>query len=120
MDDFDNLSEDDINQLMQLGVAPEQLQQLQTQMATSQKIRDRRAPQGTDTGRVYVAASPLEHMAYALQGIKAGKDIDRDRAEQQKILAQQIRGRSLYFNKMNEISPVTPSVSRQGPPPGGY
>lgn len=120
MEDLNNLSEDDIQQLMQLGVAPDQLDMLKTQMESAQKLRDRKAPQGYDTGRVYVAASPLEHLAYAMQGIKAGKEIDRDRAAQQKILAQQVRGRSTFFNKMNEISPVDVSVSRQGPPPGGY
>jgi hypothetical protein len=109
MDDFSNLSEEDIQQLMELGIAPDQLESLNTQIASAQKLRDRRAPQGTDTGRVYVAASPLEHLAYAMQGIKAGKDIDKSRAEQQKILAQQVRGRGLYFNKMMK-PPMDPNV----------
>lgn len=120
MEDFSNLSEEDIQQLMELGIAPDQLESLNTQIASAQKLRDRRAPQGTDTGRMYVAASPLEHIAYAMQGIKAGKDIDKARAEQQKILAQQVRGRGTYFNRMNEIDPMEIGVHRQGPPPGGY
>ncbi len=120
MEDFDNLSEEDIQQLMELGILPDQLQGLQTQMESAQKLRDRRAPTGTDTGRVYVAASPLEHAAYALQGIKAGKDLDKLRAEQQALLKKQTAGRGTYFNRMNEIQPVDPSVMRQGPPPGGY
>lgn len=120
MGDFEGLDDETLQQLMELGIIPEQLDQLKQQMAQSQKIRDRGAPKGTDTGRVYVAASPLEHAAYAMQGIKAGKDMDRDRLAQQKLLADQIRGRSAYFNKMNQIQPVSPSVMRQGPPPGGY
>lgn len=118
--DFSNLSEEDIQQLMELGIIPDQMQGLQTQMESAQKLRDRRAPQGTDTGRVYVAASPLEHAAYAMQGIKAGKDLDRLRAQQQALLEKQVSGRSRFFNSMNEIDPVDISVHKQGPPPGGY
>lgn len=108
MDDFQNLSEEDIQQLMELGIIPDQLESLSSQIKTAQGLRDRRAPQGTDTGRVYVAASPLEHLSYALQGIKAGKDINKARAEQQKLLAEQVRGRGMFFNRMrNPIDPQT-------------
>jgi len=120
MDDFSNLSEEDIAQLMELGILPDQLEELQSQMQSAQKLRDRRAPQGYDTGRMYVAASPLEHAAYAMQGIKAGKDLDRMRAEQQALLKKQVAGRSNYFNSMNELTPYEIGVQRQGPPPGGY
>lgn len=120
MEDFENLSDEDIQQLMELGIIPDQLEGLKGQMETAEKLRSRRGPQGTDTGRVYVAASPLEHLSYALQGMKAGKDLDRMRAEQQALLKKQASGRSTYFNRMNEIQPVDPSVMRQGPPPGGY
>jgi hypothetical protein len=107
MEDLANLSEEDIQQLMELGVIPDQQSSLNDQIQQAQKIRNRGAPQGYDTGRVYVAANPLEHLAYALQGIKAGRDIDKARSEQQKLLAQQIRGRSNFFNKMKQpaISP---------------
>jgi uncharacterized protein with von Willebrand factor type A (vWA) domain len=121
MDGFENLNDEDIQQLMALGIIPEQMEGLKSQMQTAQSLRDRGPPKGTDTGRVYVAANPLEHLAYALEGMKAGKEIDRSRAEQQKLLAEQIRGRGKYFNRMNDISPVQTTVGpMQEPPPGGY
>lgn len=104
MEDFENLTEEDIQQLMELGILPDQLQSLQSQIDTAQALRDREAPRGQRVGPsgVYVAASPLEHLSYALQGIKAGKDIDRLRQDQQRILAEQVRGRSRYFGKLND------------------
>lgn len=101
--DADNLSDEDIQQLVALGIIPDQQKDLDSQMATAQAIRDKGAPQGQySRGGVYTAASPLEHIAYAAQGIKAGHDLNKLRGEQQKLLAQQIRGRSKYFNKFRD------------------
>lgn len=102
MDDLSNLSEADIMQLMELGIIPPQLEDLKQQMSLAQNIRDREAPGGTYAGRVYVADSPLKHAAFALQGIKAGKDIDKARLEQQKLLAKQVAGRGTFFNKYRQ------------------
>lgn len=113
MEGFENLSQDDLDQLMQLGIIDPQMTSMDKQMEIAQKLRDRKPPQGTDTGRVYVAASPLEHLSYALNGIKAGRDIDKLRTEQQKLLAEQVRGRSKYFSKLNDpLQPVEPSVRK--------
>lgn len=100
MDDFSDLTDEDIQALMELGVIPEQSQGLQSQMEQAQYLRNRKGPQGTDTGRVYVAANPLEHLAHALTGIKAGKELDRLRGEQQDLLSQQVAGRKLFFDKL--------------------
>jgi hypothetical protein len=100
MDDFENLSEEDIQALMELGIIPDEYQGLQEQIEQAQKLRNREGPQGTHTGRVYVAASPLEHLSHTLQGMKAGKDLDRMRAEQQALLQRQVSGRGKYFNRL--------------------
>lgn len=100
MDDFENLTEEDIAALMELGIVPDQLGSLQEQIDQAERLRYRKGPEGTHTGRVYVAASPLEHIAHAMQGIKAGKDLDRMRAEQQALLGKQVSGRSRYFNRL--------------------
>jgi hypothetical protein len=102
MDDLANLSEQDIMQLMELGIIPPQLEDLKQQMSIAQSLRDREAPGGTYAGRVYVADSPLKHAAYAMQGIKAGRDIDKARLEQQKLLAKQVAGRGMFFNKYRQ------------------
>lgn len=100
MDDFENLDPEVLQQLMELGIIDPQMKSLDEQITTAQAIRGRRSPEGTHTGRVYVAASPLEHAAYAMQGIKAGKDMDKARLEQQKLLAQQVRGRQSFFDAL--------------------
>jgi len=109
MEDFENLDPEVIQQLMELGIIDPQMESLQGQIKTAQDIRGRGAPKGTDTGRVYVAANPLEHLAYALNGIKAGKDIDKARIEQQKLLADQVRGRKSFFDEYRR-KPVVPGM----------
>lgn len=104
MDGFENLSDEDIQALMELGVIPDQQKGLDEQIATAQSIKDRKSPQGRTVGPsgVYVASSPLEHAVYAAQGIMAGRDMDKRRKEQQDLLIKQIKGRSKYFQKMND------------------
>lgn len=99
---FEGLSDEDIQALMELGVLPDQQKSLDDQITTAQTIRDRKAPRGQTVGpdNVYVASSPLEHAAYAAQGIMAGRDIKNARLQQQEILAKQIKGRASYFQKM--------------------
>lgn len=111
MDDFNNLSEEDLQQLMALGVIPDQQSSLEDQIQQAQLIRNRQAPKGYDTGRVYVAANPLEHLARALQGIQAGRELKNLRSEQQKLLAEQIRGRKMFFDRMRTPA-VSPEIQR--------
>lgn len=112
MEDFENITDEEAQMLMELGIIPEQLDSLSSQIDQAQKLRNRKGPEGTYAGRVYVAANPLEHIAHAVQGIKAGRDIDRMRAEQQALLQRQVAGRSSYLDKLREIQPVEPSVRR--------
>lgn len=100
MDDLDNLSEEDLQKLLELGSVPNEQSSLNDQIKQAQMLRNRQAPQGTDTGRVYVASSPLEHMAYAIQGIKAGRDLKNLRAQQQDLLKQQTQGRLSYMDAL--------------------
>lgn len=102
MEDFEGLSDEDIQALMELGVIPDQQKSLDSQIEIAQALKDRKAPRGQTVGPsgVYVAASPLEHAAYAAQGIMAGRDMKKARLEQQSLLAKQIKGRSKYFQKM--------------------
>jgi hypothetical protein len=100
MDDLDNLTEDQLQELMNLGIIPDQQTSLDEQINQAQRVRNREAPRGYDTGRVYVAASPLEHLAYALNGIKAEKDLKNLRSEQQGLLSQQASGRMTYLDAL--------------------
>ena len=44
-------------------------------------------PTGTDTGRTYVAANPLEHMAAGLRAFKGNRDVRDARREQKEMSA---------------------------------
>lgn len=101
MDDFTNLTDDQIQQLIQLGVIPDEQTDLQKQMDQADALRYASAPEGRYVrGGLYVAASPLEHIARAAQGIKAGRDLDRLRDQQQSLLQQQVSGRQAFLDAL--------------------
>lgn len=99
MDDLSNLSDEQIQQLMQLGIIPDEQNELQKQMEQAQSLKTAAAPQGaTVRNGIYVAASPLEHIARVAQGIKASKELDKLRDQQQSLLQDQVSGRQSYFD----------------------
>lgn len=99
MDDFTDLTDEQIQQLIALGIIPEEQESLQKQMDQAQALRDAQAPQGSySRGGIYVAASPLEHIARVAQGIKAGRDLQKMYERQQELFGQQVSGRQSYFD----------------------
>ncbi len=101
MDDFENLDDDQIQQLMELGIIPDQSNVLQSQIEQAQKLRNAEGPQGqTVRSGIYVAASPLEHIARVMQGMKAQKDLDRLYGEQQGLFSQQVQGRQAFVDAL--------------------
>lgn len=97
MEDLDNLSEEDLQKLISLGVIPDEQSSLEDQIKQAQMVRNRQGPEGTYTRGMYVAASPLEHIARAMEGIKAGRDLKDLRSQQQGLLQQQNEGRMSYM-----------------------
>lgn len=107
MDDFENLDDDQIQQLIALGVIPDQQNDLKKQMDQAQALRYAEAPQGSySRGGIYVAASPLEHMARVMQGIKAGKDLEKLRDQQQSVLQNQVEGRQSFLDALRNRTRV--------------
>lgn len=100
MDDLDNLSEEDLQKLIGMGIIPDEQASLEDQIKQAQMVRNRSGPEGTYTRGMYVAASPLEHIAHAMEGIKAGKDLKNLRAQQQGLLEQQNQGRMSYLEAL--------------------
>lgn len=103
MDDFldlEGLSEEELQQLMDLGVLDDQGNLLGEQLAQAQAVRNSPGPEGRDSGRVYTAASPIEHAVHAWQGIKAGKDIEKIGQQQQGLLAEQGAGRKTFLDAL--------------------
>lgn len=101
MDDFENLTDDQIQQLIALGVIPEEQDVLQQQIKQAQALRNADAPQGSySRGGVYVAASPLEHIARVAQGIKAQSDLKNLYQQQQDQFGQQVEARQTFLDAL--------------------
>jgi len=103
MDDFlsvEDLTEEDINAILGLGTAEDEAAQLENQLAMANKLRYQSGPEGRGYGGIYTAASPLEHAAYAWQGIEAKKDAEKLGAEQDALMQRQTDARQKFFDAM--------------------
>lgn len=97
----DNMSDEEIEQLIALGIIPDQQNALQQQMAIAEKLRYGPGPQMRgEGGRVQTAAHPLEFIMQALQGRKAGKELDVLRQKNDELLQQQVKGRGVFFDRL--------------------
>jgi hypothetical protein len=98
----DEVSEEELLQLMGLGVIPDQQNLLKDQMAEANALRDksRAGPQMRGNSRVQTAANPLEFLSSYLGDRKAGKELDSLRKQQNDLLQQQVKGRSAYYNAL--------------------
>ncbi len=99
-DPLADLTEDEISQLMELGVIPEEQKSLAEQLFQARELRYGQGPQGIDSGRIFTAANPLEHAVHAYQGIKAGRQIDELLKKQQENLLKQTEGRSAFLKAL--------------------
>lgn len=99
-DPLAELSEDEIAQLMELGAIPAEQASLAESLSQARALRNREGPQGIDTGRVYTAASPIEHAVRAYEGIKAGRQIDDLLKKQQENLLKQTEGRTAFLKAL--------------------
>jgi len=50
---------------------------LDEQMAKAEALRNAPGPEGRDSGRVYTAANPLEHIGAGIQKYRAGRDMQQ-------------------------------------------
>lgn len=107
MDDLENLSDDQVQQLIALGIIPDEQNALQQQIEQAQALRDAQAPQGSySRSGIYVAASPLEHIARAAQGIKAQHDLKKLYEQQQGLFGEQVAGRQTYLDALRNRTRV--------------
>jgi hypothetical protein len=113
-DPLADLSEEEIAQLMELGALPTEQSQLASSLSQATALRNKKGPQGTDTGRVYTAASPIEHAVHAWQGIKAGKEMDSILKKQQENLLKQTEGRTAFLKALRR-KPKTIGIEEYEP-----
>jgi hypothetical protein len=99
MDNFneEDLTDEEIQQLVALGIIPEQMDENARQMQMSEQLRYQAAPEGRDSGRVYTAANPMEHIGSVMEKYNAQKQIGKLGEERSGMLNQQARDRKLYY-----------------------
>lgn len=118
---IEDLDEETINQILGLGGLEDKKSSLAQQLEQAQSIRNRPGPEGRGYAGVYTAANPLEHITSAVQGIKAGRDMDRIIEQQNELLQEQTAGRKQFLDalmKQKNVIRGTPiNPSEYGPQP---
>lgn len=114
--DAEELTDEQIRQLMELGIIPDQQSALQDQMRMAQELRYNNAPEMRGNGRVQTAANPLEFLAAGMQSYKAGKELEEIKKRQAELLDKQVQGRSLYYKNLRrpQLPPTQPDVPLDG------
>ena len=110
------MTDEQLQQLMELGIIPDQQGQLSEQMALAQKLRHGNTPQMRQGSRVSTAAHPLEFLAAGLEGHKAGKQMEELSKQQAELLRKQVEGRKLFFQQLQG----QPQVQAQPPEAGEW
>lgn len=96
---MDEMSDEDIQELIALGVIPEEQQALAGQLERANALRDRAmaGPEMRGNSRIQTAANPLEFLVSGLQGYRAGKDAESIQAQQAELLRRQAAGRNKFM-----------------------
>lgn len=111
---LDDMSDEELEQLIALGIIPDKQSILDQQIKTAEQLRYGNKPEMRHGGRVSTAAHPLEFLAAGLEGHKAGKQLEELRKKQEELLQQQVLGRKTFFDRLR--SPSQPPGL--GPMPG--
>jgi hypothetical protein len=96
--DTSNMSEEDIQKLVELGVLDEDMAENKRQMELADKLRYAEAPEGRNSGRVYTAANPLEHVGHLMQQYRAGKKEEELEKARVGIGEKQTSARKSYWD----------------------
>ncbi len=95
-----DLSDEDIAQLIQLGVIPEEQAALLKQQQQAQMLQQRPGPEMRGNGRVQTAANPLEFIGAGLQQYAGMRKEKQATGKLDELRKQQLMGRQLYANKL--------------------
>lgn len=116
---LENMTPEQIQQLVALGIIPDQMAGMDKQMEYANQLRSTPTPEMYGNGRVMVAANPMEHIAAGLQRYKGMKDMKELQAQQEALRKDQTAGRSKFFEAWLQAQrggtpPIAPGV---GTPP---
>lgn len=99
MEDF---SPEELQALMALGIMPEELSGLDSQIAQAQALRDSPMPQGQMAGRVHVAPSILQFAATGLDRYRGMKDLKGLQGQRKGLLDKTTDARMLYAEALRK------------------
>lgn len=102
MDDTD-MTDEQLQQLTQLGIIPDKQKTLENQMKIAQALRYQQSPgmSGNWGSRVQTAASPLAMIAHMAQQYQGGQQMKQNQAKQDALLDQQAKGRFMMAKLLN-------------------
>lgn len=99
---MNELTEEEIAQLMELGIIPEELQQAQADMALANRRKTTPMPKGRNVrGNIYVAANPLEFLGAGMERYRGQQEMDKARQLAEALRRKQVAGRGVYWNAYN-------------------
>lgn len=99
---MDDLSPEVLQQLIELGVIPEEQAQLLKQMQSAQQLRDTPIPKGGMAGRVYVA-DPLGSMAAGVDRYMGNKQMNKLSGEYDQTMDKQTAARTKYAQMIQQL-----------------
>jgi hypothetical protein len=117
------LTAEQVLKLVELGVLDDETADLLQQREMAEIRSLRRQPEGRDTGRVYVAASPLEHIGHYMQYRRAEKEKKTIKDDLAVIRAEQAKRRGQYADILlgggtyGGTPPAQMPPRNMGPPP---
>jgi len=106
------LTDEQIEEIMQLGALQGQQGLAQTQYERAQALRNAPGPRGRWTGRIYRHAHPLEHISHGIDRTMGAIEAEKQMKRQEQILAEQARLRGAMMRGMMQRQP------QQQPPVG--
>jgi hypothetical protein len=96
--DTSQMSEEDIQKLVELGVLDEDMVENKRQMELADKLRYGAGPEGRNSGRVYTAANPMEHIGHAMEQYNAIQEQKALKKERAGIGEKQTTARKSYWD----------------------
>lgn len=110
--DLENLSPEELEQLVALGIIPEQMSGMDRQYKEAAALRRTQQPGMEGNGRVMVAASPLAHLAAGVDRYQGNKQMRGIESKQDQLLKEQAAARNLYLKKYLFPAGPKPGVIR--------
>lgn len=113
---LEDMTEEDLQKLVELGVIDEQMAENQRQMRLAEELRFQKGPEGRQAGRTYVAANPLEHLGTGIQQWQAQKRMGELEKQRGEMGQQQTEGRKSYWDVLRGMRRKPQDFSGVQPP----